>query len=77
MNEELKRILSEVLDLPPERIREDAAMENTPGWDSLAQINIILSLEQSFGVSIDPAQAATMTNVAAIRRVLAEQGVAE
>jgi acyl carrier protein len=32
----------------------DAAMGKTQGWDSMAQVELILSLEQEYGVRVPP-----------------------
>jgi acyl carrier protein len=32
----------------------DAAMGKTQGWDSMAQVELILSLEQKYGVQVPP-----------------------
>jgi len=50
-------------------------MENTPAWDSVAHLNLVLSLEQAFGQRFSPEEFMQMQNVAAIQRVLASHGV--
>jgi acyl carrier protein len=35
-------------------LSEDAAMGRTRGWDSMAQVELILSLEQEYSVQVPP-----------------------
>ena len=35
---------------------------DTEEWDSLAHLNLVISLEEEFGVSINPDQAAAITS---------------
>lgn len=75
MEDRLKQILSSTLNVPEEQIREESSVENVEAWDSLAHLNIILSLEQSFGISISPEEAIEMTSLTSMRKKLRELGL--
>ena len=75
MKDKLKQILSSTLNVPEEQIKEESSVENVEGWDSLAHLNIILSLEQSFGISISPEEAIEMTSLTSMRKKLRELGL--
>ena len=75
MKDELKQILSDTLGVPKEQINEESSVENIEEWDSLAHLNIILSIEQIFNIAISPEEAADMTDLASIRRILRHRGV--
>jgi acyl carrier protein/NADH dehydrogenase (ubiquinone) 1 alpha/beta subcomplex 1 len=47
------RLVAGVLQLPADAIGPDASMETVATWDSLAQINICLLLQEQFGVTLD------------------------
>ena len=51
-------------------------MENTDAWDSLAHMDVILSIEQHFAVNLEGDEIADMQSVAAIINVLKTKGVA-
>ncbi|MEO5336042.1 MAG: acyl carrier protein [Magnetospirillum sp. WYHS-4] len=53
----------------------DAAMGKTPGWDSMAQVDLILALELRFGVQVPPDMFGQLTDVPALLGFLRE-GVA-
>ena len=56
-------------------IAADAEMGKTPGWDSMAQVELILSLEPRFNVQVPPDMFGQLTSVAAILGFL-NQGAA-
>jgi len=51
---ELKRMVLEItqLKLAPEQIRDDANLYNDCGLDSTSVVDLILTLEEEFGISI-------------------------
>ena len=48
----------------------DSAPHEVEGWDSLGTLNLLLSLEESFGVAIDPSEMLAVTCVADLRGVV-------
>jgi acyl carrier protein len=75
MNEKLLRILADTLGLKTGEIGEATSIENTPAWDSVAHLNLVLSLEQEFGLRFNAEEFMRMQSVQAIRRTLAERGL--
>jgi len=74
MNElELKRVIAAVLDVPPESIDETTSVDTVEEWTSLAQLNLILALEEEFGIEIPDEEAADLTSYPLIRLVVQEQ----
>jgi acyl carrier protein len=75
LKDELKQILSDTLGVAEKRITEESSVENMENWDSLAHLNIVMSLEQHFGISISPVEAVEMTNLKSMRQVLRNRGI--
>lgn len=50
----------------------DAEMGKTPGWDSMAQVNLVLSIEERYGVQIPPDMFGQLASVKAIQAYLDE-----
>jgi acyl carrier protein len=74
MNEaDLKRVIGAVLNLPAEEIDEHTSSDSVGQWDSLAQLNLILALEEEFGIEIPDEEAAELTSYPLIRLVVNEQ----
>ena len=69
----LKKVMASVLEVDASTLDADASMDNVPGWDSLRQMNLILALEESFGVTIPDEDAANATSYKLIALVLSEQ----
>jgi acyl carrier protein len=74
MNEtDLKRVIGAVLNLPPDAIDDDTSADSVEAWTSLAQLNLILALEEEFGIEIPDEEAADLTSYPLIRIVVQEQ----
>lgn len=73
MNEEsLKQVMSAVLGLPADAITEATSMDTLDSWDSIKHMNLVLALEEEFGLSIPDEDAANITSYPLIRLVLGE-----
>jgi acyl carrier protein len=74
MNElDLKRVIGAVLNVPAELIDESASVDTIEDWTSLAQLNLILALEEEFDIQIPDEEAAHLTSYPLIRVVVQEQ----
>ena len=69
----LKQVMATVLGVPVTAVGPDASSDNIPGWDSLRHMNLVLALEQTFGVEIPDEDAAEITSYALIKVVLNER----
>jgi acyl carrier protein len=74
MNEDakIKEIMANIFGVDATSIREDASKDNIENWDSLRHMDLVLALEEEFGVSIPDEDAANITSFALIRLVLKE-----
>ena len=70
MDDKLKAIMSEVLEVPVDQIGENTTMDNTGTWDSLRHIELVVALEAGFHVSFPGNEPAEMTSFAAIRKLI-------
>ncbi len=55
-------IVARVLGVPVENINEDSSPDTLAGWDSLAHMNLVLAIEEEFGVQFTDAQIVDMLN---------------
>jgi acyl carrier protein len=58
-----------------EKFTEDLSIDNVPGWDSMAHVGLILTLQKEFGVSISPTDAIELTSVKNIIQYLTGRAV--
>ena len=71
--EKVRNIVAEVSEVEVERVTLKSSPANLEEWDSLAQVNIVLSLEQEFGHQFSPDQINSMVSVEKILAVLTAQ----
>ena len=72
MDDKIRAIMAEVLRLPVERIRADAAIGTVPNWDSTAHMRMMIALEDTFGIELDESRMVEMTSFAKIRSAVEE-----
>jgi len=72
--EKVENLLAEVLQLPVSTIADDLAMKDVDVWDSLKHMELIVSLEDNFGIQLSFDEIVTMQSVREIKRVLRERG---
>lgn len=65
-------MMSAVFELPLESINEDASTDNIDNWDSLRHLNLILALEEEFGVSIPDEEVGNLVNFKLIELTINE-----
>lgn len=49
----IKDLMAMVLNIDAAKIDDDTSMDNTPGWDSVNHINLIVALEEEFSISFE------------------------
>lgn len=70
----VEQVMAEVLQLPPSMINDQLAMQDVDVWDSLKHMELIVSLEETFGVQLNFEEIVTMQSVANIKQVLRDRG---
>lgn len=69
----LKDVMAAVLGVPSGSISEATSMDTVKAWDSIKHMNLVLALEEEFGISIPDEDAANITSYPLIKLVLNEQ----
>lgn len=75
MNERLVSVLSEVFNLRKEQIVPELNKEDVSRWDSLKQMDMVVSLEKEFCVAFEIEEILKMTSVGEIIQVLKNKKV--
>lgn len=70
--QQIKEVLSAVIDVPLEEIMDDASMDELEAWDSLAQMNLVIALEEEFDITIPDEEVGTMLSLPLIHSLLNE-----
>lgn len=72
----LQAVVGSTLKVPLEQILPSTTHEDMPAqWDSMGQVNLIMTLEETFGVYIEPEDFERLKSVPAILAYLDAQGV--
>ena len=75
MNKRLVAILADVFGLKESEVHAGVKKSDVGTWDSLKQMDLVLSLEREYGISLEITDIVGMVSVGAICQVLAAKGV--
>ena len=70
----VQSIVAITLKVPPNKITRVTSDKDLAVWDSLAHVNLMMKLEQSFDLSLAAEDFDELTSVAAILKYLEEKG---
>lgn len=71
MEHRIKAVMSAVFGVAEKEIGEDASPETMAVWDSLKHMNLIIALEEEFGVQFSDDQFVELMSYDSIRSALA------
>lgn len=69
----VESLLAEILQIPVTRITDNLTMRDVEAWDSLKHMELIMLLEETFGIELTFDEIVAMQNVREIKRVLMER----
>lgn len=72
----VEALLADVLQVPAATITDDLAMEGVEAWDSLKHMELVVALEEAFGVELTFDEIVRMRSVGEIKRVLGARSAA-
>jgi acyl carrier protein len=64
--ERIRRIASDLLDIPVQQVLPTSSPDTIENWDSLHHLNLVLGLEGAFDVQFSPEEIAKMQSVESI-----------
>lgn len=67
-HEKLEQIFRDAFGI--EKLTDDLSIDTVEGWDSMAHVALVMTLQKEFGVTVSPADAIELTDVAAIKQFL-------
>jgi acyl carrier protein len=72
LTEQIQSVLVEALRVPPEFVTPELAFGDLPQWDSMGHMEVMMYLEQHFGIEINNDTIANLTSVPAIQQYILE-----
>ncbi len=73
MEDRLKKVFANVFDIPVGNIDDNLSPDTVDEWDSLNHTNLVIALEQEFGVTFSPDEIIEMMNVELINIIIREK----
>ena len=73
MLDRTRSIVADIFTLPIEQIRPESSPDTIETWDSLKHLDIVLALEQDFGVQFSPEEIEQLLSVELMVALLAEK----
>jgi len=75
MNAQLQKVVARVFKINAGTLHPESGPDTIPAWDSAGHINLILALEQEFGVQFGEDEVVEMISCEAIGAALGQHGV--
>jgi acyl carrier protein len=64
--EQVRNVASDIFGIPSEKITAESSPETIENWDSMQHLNLVLAIEEKFGVQLDPEDIEQMKNIGAV-----------
>jgi acyl carrier protein len=74
--EKVQHVIATTLKVVPDKITRETSDKDLTSWDSLAHVNLMISLEQTFDLFLEVEDFPRLTSVPAILEYLRGQGKA-
>ena len=74
---ELFLLIATALKLPAIDVGQDTSMKTTSAWDSLAHMELIISIEDHYQIMLEADEIVAMTSVAAVFEQLTKRGLVQ
>lgn len=72
IEERIKEVMSSVFDVDIESLNEDSSQDNIETWESIKTLDLIVSLEEEFDITIPIEEVGNMTNFKYIKLMIEE-----
>lgn len=71
----LFEVFSNLFKVDPRDLKDESSSDTIPNWDSMGMVNLVVELEQVFGVQFDLLDIADFKSIGIIKSILAEKGI--
>jgi acyl carrier protein len=73
LDQKIRQIFADVFSVPLESVQPDSSPETIETWDSLQHLNMVLALEQEFGVQFEPEEIEKLLSPALVTALVADK----
>jgi acyl carrier protein len=64
--ERVRSVASDIFGVPVDKITAESSPQTIDNWDSMQHLNLVLAIEEKFGVQLDPEDIEQMKNIGSI-----------
>jgi acyl carrier protein len=75
-DDKLKQVMAAVLRVPADQIDDGTSPDTIEAWSSLAHLDLILAIEEEFGVTIPDEEVGDLTSYRLLKLTVEEQAAA-
>lgn len=68
--EQVQAIASDIFGVPSAKITTDSSPETIETWDSMQHLNLVLAIEEKFGLQLSPEEIEEMKSVGAVATLI-------
>jgi len=72
IDDQVRRVAADVFNVSIETLRHDATRDDIAEWDSLRHINLVIALEQTFGIQFSPEHMEQMLSLELVTLIVRE-----
>ncbi|MCH8839909.1 MAG: acyl carrier protein [Planctomycetes bacterium] len=69
--DDIRQTVAEVFFVDAQQVSGESSPESIPAWDSMGHLNLVLAMEQKFGMTFDSEEIPQLTSVQAIAEAVA------
>jgi len=64
--EQVRNVASDIFGIPADKITAVSSPETIDNWDSMQHLNLVLAIEEKFGVQLEPEDIEQMKSIGAV-----------
>jgi len=68
--EQVRNIASDIFGIPATKITPESSPETIENWDSMQHLNLVLAVEEKFGVQLEPEDIEQMKSIGAVAKLV-------
>lgn len=74
--DKIREILSDIFKMNTAEITDELTMKDVERWDSLTHMKLVVTLEETYNITLDAEQIMAMKNVKAIKEIIFKKAAA-
>jgi acyl carrier protein len=64
--DQVRNVASDIFGIPVDKITAESSPETIENWDSMQHLNLVLAIEEKFGVQLEPEDIEQMKSIGAV-----------